>query len=180
MTVLSQRWVGLIAGGLLLVLAGVAQAEQQTVKAIAPWLGSGQMFPVEPDKITFLGSFEGIMYIEDAKGTLDAALMVCPTTHQIEAGKGTTRAHGHCIMTAVGGDRVFAKWKCSGVPGTCKGKFTLTGGTGRFNGITGSSDFRIRTALAGLAADLDRGTAVSGAIGLAEWPKLTYRLRTKP
>ena len=38
----------------------------------------------------------------------------------------------------------FAEWTCEGKVGACKGTFTLTGGTGKYAGVTGSSEMIVR------------------------------------
>jgi hypothetical protein len=66
-----------------------------------------------------------------------------------------------------------------GIQGACEGEFTLTGGTGKFAGITGGGKFVVRAALAETATSLTRGGVVSGAAGLAVWPALTYTIPVK-
>ena len=39
------------------------QAEEQTVSMMAPWDGEGRVFKVGPDKLKFMGAFDGIIYI---------------------------------------------------------------------------------------------------------------------
>jgi hypothetical protein len=53
-------------------------------------------------------------------------------------------ASGHCTLTAAGDDVVYSAWKCTGVQGACEGEFTLTGGTGKFAGITGGGKLIVR------------------------------------
>jgi hypothetical protein len=49
-------------------------------------------------------------------------------------------------------------------------------GTGRFAGITGQGDFRVRTAVAELAIGAPGEGVQETAAGLAEWPALKYRI----
>ncbi len=157
-----------------------AIAEEGTVKILAPWESEGQVFLVAPDKMLFQGAADGIMYIEDGEGALDAVTFTCPGTNTIDVEKKTTEASGHCIITGGSeGDAVFAKYECKGKPGGCKGKFTITGGTGKYEGITGSGDMLVRTALVGLIADLESGSIVREAAGLAVWPNLKYKIPEK-
>ena len=51
--------------------AGTAHAESNTVSAVIPWQGHGQIFPVDIGKLRFLGALEGIMYVETADGDMD-------------------------------------------------------------------------------------------------------------
>jgi len=65
------------------------------------------------------------------------------------------------------------------VPGTCEWAFTLTGGTGKFKGISGGGKIIVRAALAETAMDLSSGTVVRSAAGLAVWPEPKYNIPNK-
>ena len=45
----------------LLGLVPSVQAEEETLSVMAPWEGQGRVFQIGPEKLKFLGSFEGIM-----------------------------------------------------------------------------------------------------------------------
>ena len=79
-----QHFLFPIVGIILVGLVVPVQAEEQTVSMIAPWDGKGRVFKVGPDKLKFLGAFEGIIYIQDAKGALDAAVFICPAVQEID------------------------------------------------------------------------------------------------
>ena len=159
------------------LLPGLAvAAEEGEVRMMSPWESAGQVFRTGEDQILFLGVAEGIVYIEDGEGALDSALLVCPGTREIAVESGVSTAQGRCILTSSTGDQVFASYQCKGDAGGCKGEFELDGGTGGFAGITGSGEIHVRTALAAMAVDKATGTTVSGAAGLAVWPKLTYKI----
>ena len=166
-------------GILLFGFAMSAHGEERTVSAMAPWEGDGEIFKVEPERLLFVGSFDGVMYVSDGKGSLDAAIMVCPATQEFNMKDKTTRGQGRCILTSLEGDKVFAEWSCSGKPGICMGDFKLKGGTGRFKGITGSGPLHIRTILMGIAANMKGGGTVEDAHGLAIWPELKFKLPPK-
>ena len=95
----------------LLGLVSSVQAEEETLSIMAPWEGQGRVFQIGPEKLKFLGSFEGIMYIQDAKGTLDAAAFICPAVQEIDAKSEKTTATGNCIITTEKGDLVFSEWE---------------------------------------------------------------------
>ena len=166
-----------LTGAAAMICASSAwAAEEGTVKMFAPWQSGGQVFQVGPDKLLFQGRAEGIMYIEDGEGALDAALFVCPGSREISLAQKKVVASGRCIIKGSGGGTVFAEFECSGKPGVCNGKFTLTGGTGRFAGITGGGDIIVRTVLGEMASDLQSGETISGSAGLAIWPSLSYKI----
>ncbi len=166
-----------LAGAAVVMSANSAwAAEEGTVKILAPWESGGHVFRVEPGKLLFQGQAKGIMYIENGEGALDAALFVCPGRREISIADGKVEASGQCIIDGANGGTVFAKFSCSGVIGTCDGRFTLTGGTGRFKGITGEGDMIVRTVIAQIAENMESGAVISGAAGLVIWPNLSYKI----
>ncbi|MGE5154029.1 MAG: hypothetical protein ACM3ST_08440 [Bdellovibrio bacteriovorus] len=160
------------------VAAPLAAAEGKA-KILAPWEANGQIFQVAVDKLQFIGTFEGIMYIEHGEGLLDAALFTCPSTQITEVLTNQIKAHGYCTIESPSGDYIYAEYTCDGEPGACAGTFTLTGGTGKLTGITGQSDLIVRTALSGTTIDQQSGGTVSAAKGLAIWPEMRFEVPGK-
>jgi len=157
--------------------AGV-QADK-SLKAIIPWDGEGRVFRIGMDTMLFLGAFEGVMYVETSEGKLDEGFVMCPATQRIDLKTKTTTGSGHCMITASGGDTVFAEWSCSGQVGGCKGTFKLTGGSGQFKGVTGSSKLVVRSPLSVLAGDMASGSMIRVASGIAILPELKYNMPGK-
>ena len=156
--------------------AGMAQAaEEGTVKILAPWQSTGDVYQIGENELLFTGKGTGIMYIENGEGALNAAVFVCPGSREISLDSGKSVAHGRCIISS-GEGKVFAKYRCEGKMGICKGPFTLTGGTEKFAGITGEGEIIVRTELGGIVVDMKSGDAVRGAAGLAVWPSLKYKI----
>ncbi len=153
-----------------------ALAETRTISAIIPWQGQGQLFPITADKLKFLGAFEGIMYVETAEGDMNEAFVRCPIVQTIDAADRTTSASGNCVITVSPDDAVFAEISCNGVAGLCEGDFKLTGGTGRFAGVSGSGKMTVRSPVHALAANLSDGTLVHAAAGLLKIPELRVRM----
>jgi hypothetical protein len=156
-----------------------ALADQGTAKILAPWEANGQIFQVAVDKLQFIGTFEGIMYIEHGEGLLDAALFTCPSTQITEILSNASKSHGYCTIESPNGDFIYAEYTCDGQPGACTGTFVLTGGTGKLTGITGESDLIVRTALSGTTIDQETGGTVSAAKGLAIWPEMRFEIPGK-
>jgi hypothetical protein len=168
----------------LLCLAGLGVttpliAAEGQAKILAPWEANGQLFQVAVDKLQFIGTFEGIMYIEHGEGLLDAALFTCPSTQITEILTNQIKAHGYCTIESPSGDYIYAEYTCDAEPGACAGTFTLTGGTGKLTGITGQSDLIVRTALGGTTLDQQTGGTVSAAKGLAIWPEMRFQVPGK-
>ena len=164
----------LLAGAV--ILGGTAQAEEKTLNVIMPWEGEGSIHVIGEEKILFSGEFNGIMYAENASGELDTAFAKCPAQQEINATSKQASAEGHCNIVVSAEDTVYAEWKCKGELGACKGSFTLTGGTGRFKGVTGSSDLTIRSVLSQVVIGMGDGSIVRAASGLAVLPELKYTL----
>lgn len=174
--VLNRLWSSLLLGILIAGLAGLARAEQQTVKIMMPWDGEGTVYTIGVDQLLFMGEFEGIMYVEKTGGELDAAYANCPASQHIDIKNKTSTAEGYCTITVSSEDVVFAEWNCQGKVGACEGKLSLTGGTGRFVGVTGSSEMIVRSVLNTLVTGMGNGDAIRSATGLAIFPKLNYTL----
>ena len=103
-------------------------------------------------------------------------VMLCPAVQFLDIKAKRAEASGHCTLTTAGDDVVYSAWTCTGMQGACEGEFALTGGTGKFAGITGGSKLRVRAALTETAASLSSGGVVRGAAALALWPELKYTI----
>jgi hypothetical protein len=96
---------------------------------------------------------------------------------EINLNNGQQSGEGRCLITARDGAKVYAIWRCAGEHlSGCTGTFTLNGGTGRFKGITGHSDFEVRSELAELATTAGEQSVAGTASGVAVWPALTYKI----
>ena len=162
----------LIAMSILCGGSGLAVAATTTVSAVIPWQGQGQIFSVGTDKLRFLGSIEGIMYVETAEGELDEAFVQCPIVQDIDAISQSTSATGTCTIVVSTEDIVFAEITCDGIEGLCRGDFILTGGTGRFTGVSGSGRMTVRSPIHVLAASLSEGAVLQVAAGILQMPEL--------
>ena len=163
----------------LVALLGCAtnlSAEPKSLEAMIPWEGEGRVFRIGPDTMLFLGAFEGIMYVETSEGAMHEGFVMCPVMQKLNLQNQSATAQGHCMITASGGDTVYAELTCAGAIGQCRGTFTLTGGTGRFEGITGSSELVVRSPLQALVADMSDGRVMRVASGLAQLTDLNYEI----
>jgi hypothetical protein len=161
---------------ILCAWSGLTFAASSTVTAVIPWQGQGQIFPIGTDKLRFQGAIEGIMYVETAEGALNEAFVQCPIVQDIDVTSETTSATGNCTIVVSTEDAVFAELTCNGMQGYCRGEFKLTGGTGRFSGISGSSKMTVRSPVHALARDLSDGTVLQIAAGILQLPELTITL----
>ena len=174
------NWLCAVFGWIILSVAFSASAEQKSLQATIPWDGKGQIFQVGPDTMLFLGSFEGIIYVETETGELNEGFVECPLTTKVDIKTKATSSSGHCMISVSPEETVYAEWSCEGQLGVCKGDFNLTSGTGKLEGISGSSPIILRSPLRHLAIDMASGSELRVASGLATLPKLTYELPAKP
>ncbi|MGD8643739.1 MAG: hypothetical protein PVI15_05600 [Chromatiales bacterium] len=173
-----QALVTITTVALLALPFGAPQAEKATLKIMAPWEAEGEIFKIGPERLQFVGKFDGIMYIEDEKseeGDFHTAIMVCPAVQEIDVKTSTTHARGHCHIIAPRGN-VFAKFDCKGKIGSCEGTFELTGGTEELEGISGSGKMQMRAALGNLSLSATTGTVIREAAGLVIWPALNVNI----
>jgi hypothetical protein len=160
------------------VIPSMASADQeQTIKAFAAWQGRGQMYETGPNRATFVGSFSGMIFVETDKGPLDAGFMVCPAIVDVDMANGTQEGKGRCTISAKDGARAYGEISCKGVHLVgCDGEFKFTGGTDRFEGISGGGPITIRSGLQEFAAG-GGNTVQESAGGIIVWPQLTYKLK---
>ena len=165
-----------LAAFILCTLTYAAVAETTTISAIIAWQGQGQVFQTGDSKAQFLGSLEGIMYVETAQGDMNEAFVRCPIVQEINLEDGTTSANGKCIIVASPDDTAYAEISCDGEKGICRGEFTFTGGKGRLAGIRGSGKMTARSPVHALASDLSAGVLIQAAAGILQMPELRVTL----
>ena len=141
------------------------------------WNGHGQVFQIGIDEQEFMGVIEGVLYIETSEGALDEAFIECTVKQQLRLGSKETTAQGNCVIVQSPEDNAFAEYRCDGAIGACRGQFKLTGGTGRFEDIKGSSELIIRSPLRHLAHSLTDVEDLVVSNGVAVLPNLKYRLK---
>ncbi len=163
----------------LAAAATAAQAEERMMDAVAAWQGSGTVHVVGEDSAFFIGSFEGVMFVEtEGSMDLEASALTCPASFDITPSTGATQGSGHCIIGTLNGDVVYARWSCQGTQGEgCSGDFELTGGSGGFAGITGSGPFKLRSALRAIVIDAQDGDVGQAALGVATWSGFKYTVK---
>lgn len=171
----TRIWGPVLA--LLLLPAVDSAAESGTLKAAMSWSGHGQVLQIGLNTKEFLGVFEGILYIETSEGALDEAFMECTFKQQLHMDDSRTSAHGNCLLVQSSEDNAFAEFTCEGQLGACRGRFSFTEGTGRFEGIEGSSELIMRSPLRHLAHEMSNIEDLAVDNGIAILPKLSYRLK---
>jgi hypothetical protein len=152
-------------------------AEEGTVEAFSSWQARGQIYPTGPNEGTFVGALSGVLYVKGDDDSLDAGLITCPATVLINTEDGSQTGHGKCVILTPEAERIYAEFRCSGVYlEGCNGDFTLKGGTGKNENISGGGPIRFKSAFSNLAAVTPGSVVEQSAVGVALWPKLTYRI----
>ena len=171
-----------LCGGLAVTVVAVGlgrsalAAEEATVKVFSAWQGQGNTFQTGAKEATFVGVFTGRMYVETEKGPIESGLMVCPASVKIGLEDGKQRGSGGCTITAKDGAQIYAEIVCTGVYLVgCNGDFKLTGGTGRFEGISGGGKVIIRSSFREITAVTKGATKVEGA-GILYMQELHYKI----
>ena len=176
MRMTSRTALNILASFIFVTLTSAAVAETSTISAVVPWQGHGQVFQTGEGSAQFLGSLEGIMYVETAEGEMNEAFVRCPIVQDINLEDGTTSATGKCVIVASPDDTAYAEIICNGEKGICRGEFKFTGGKGRLAGIRGSGKMTARSPVHALASDLSAGVLIQAAAGILQMPELTVTL----
>lgn len=172
MAMLSVKWVlGVVAAAAMSAGLAAAPAEARTIteeSVTISWAGEGMVFQVAPAEGYFVGGFRGVLFSESADGELNRVDLTCPATFTIALETGATSGTGHCVFRRPGeNDRVFSSWTCDGVKGLgCAGTLTITGGTGRYAGASGTAVMKARSTLDIMATTALRGEVAEAATGV--------------
>ncbi len=161
---------------LLTLLMGSTFAADATLKILAPWQAGGKVYKIAPNKVKVVGSFDGIMYIDNGKGDLDAALFMCPGVQYINLDTKKAEVTADCVITKGDNKVAYATLNASGLMGALSGNFKIIGGERKWAGISGEGKIVIRTALGQTALNKRSGEVVNAAAGLAVWPELKVHL----
>lgn len=135
--------VGCLAAGLA-VPAG-AHAQDWKVTGQFGWFGVGKTYQIEKDHYYWLGEFTGTFFNDKGEGSpFHLAGVKCPAFLDLNLNAKKTNTAGYCIITDLGGDQAYLSWQAAGTPGTPMrnpGTFRYTGGTGKYQGISGDNTF---------------------------------------
>jgi hypothetical protein len=125
-----------------LIISGGTRAEDWKVTGDFGWFGVGKVFQLEKGHIYWVGEFSGTFANDKGKGSpLDHTGWKCPGANDLDFNNKKNKATGYCIVGDPGGDLAYASWQCQGDTQICNGTFEFTGGTGKYQGISGSNTF---------------------------------------
>jgi len=104
------------------------------------WTFSGQVQELGATHVVYAGVVAGVIFNDAGEGFLHKARVDCPIYNDVNQGRAN--ATGSCVVIDADGDQVFMEWKCAGAMPACPGDEQFVGGTGKYNGISGSSKFQ--------------------------------------
>ena len=166
---LIRRAVALSAALLLPLGAARAQDEPQVFNAFAVAVANGTILKAGARELMVIGTLKGPMFIETDEGPVDAGSVVCGASVKVEQAGGRHSGSGVCTFQAQDGATAWGDWECAGYELIgCRGKLTLTGGSGRFEGVTGEGAMVWRPSAHELKKQLD-GTTLQNTTGLLIW-----------
>jgi hypothetical protein len=128
-----------------IVVGWVSPSRADDWKAIGyfGWSGVGKVYQIEKGHIYWVGDFSGSFASDKGPGSpLDQTGWKCPGFNDLDFNNKKSKAAGHCIVTdPASGDQLYSVWQCEGDTTACHGTNDYTGGTGRFQGVTGGNTF---------------------------------------
>ena len=178
-TLLATATLAGIAGPAL----APAAAEEATARVLGPVRLYGLYFEIGEHVAQFMGALHGTVFVESGANALDGWAILCPASFAIAGATPTFSAEGHCALAREDAHKIYARWTCAGTMlQGCRGRFTVTGGTGRFAQVSGESDLIVRSTLVEIT-DMPAtgprsaiGVAREIATGLVILPNLRYRI----
>lgn len=178
---LSRTVGGTFRIAALLLLAAAmpkcaSASEEATITAFSAWQGEGRLLETGPDQATFVGALAGTFYVETDKGPIESGQLACPAIVKIDMADRSQVGTGHCTIRSRDGDRIYGDIDCTGffLIG-CEGKFILTGGTGKFEGVTGDGPVIIRSEFGRIDVAAPEGTRQQPA-GIIYLRALHYKI----
>jgi hypothetical protein len=146
-----------------------AQDEPQVFNAFAIAVASGTIIKSGDRQATVVGTLKGPMFVETDEGPVDAGSVVCGATVTVDRTTARQTGTGICTFAAQDGATAWGQWECAGYELVgCRGVLKLSGGAGRFAGVTGEGSMVWRPSAHELKRQLD-GTTLQNTTGLLIW-----------
>jgi hypothetical protein len=139
---IMNLWKNALAASIGLSIFGMAQADDWKVTGEFGWFGVGKAYEIEKGHFYWVGEFSGTFFNDKGKGSLfHRAGVKCPAFFDADFNNKKSKAGGYCIISDKEGDQVYCTWQNQGDTATSPGTFQFVGGTGKYQGITGSYTF---------------------------------------
>jgi hypothetical protein len=137
-----------VVGGAALALMLAGSSLPAVAEEAGQWHGKGVLVIIDktsvkvedrPNHTVAITEYDGVIYNEDGKPFLDKARYQVVTLNDTAVSRG-----GYKTFTAADGSKAFAKYSLTeSNPPEYRGTFEFTGGTGKYEGITGNGTFHI-------------------------------------
>lgn len=170
-----------IVAALALLVASVAAVDaraetQEKIDAIVAWTGNGTSYEVGSERAVFVGALSGPVYVQTEKGWVPSGTATCPMMIDVVTASAEQTAQGRCTIENPDGDMIYAEVTCRGVYRVgCDGTMTLTGGSGAFEGISGSGEVTVRSERRSVV-ESGHGTTQEDGVGIMVIEGLSYTL----
>lgn len=129
------------------IFCGATYAQQLpksgTILINSGWKTVGEVSQVGEGRVFGWGAFYGVTFNQRGNGPLHMGTAVCSYTLDLTGGAGPGR--GTCAWTDADGDKIYTDYSgMLAANGVFDGLNQYTGGTGKFNGITGKAPFQCK------------------------------------
>lgn len=166
---------GLIVAAAWGATAAATAGETQTVKAFAVIEATGHVIPSGPDSTRLIGTLQGPFFVDAGQGPVDAGDLHCVADMQADVGSGRQTGEGSCVLTAHDGANLYSDWTCEGVRFIgCRGDFTITGGDGRLEGVSGGGAMTSRVSDFAVQPEGEAGLASTTSRGIVFWDAFVF------
>jgi hypothetical protein len=130
-----------LAIGLLGVVASTrveAAQPPRTAQLHSAWKLVGEIQTIDESLNLFASTGFGISFNNTGTGFLHEASWICVSAYRLSSGNGIET--GHCVITDSSGDQIYTDLKSHGPAGPrdIAGEYMITGGTGKYLGISGA------------------------------------------
>jgi hypothetical protein len=126
-----------------LIFCGGAQAEDWKVTGELGCTVVGKTQEIEKGHSYWVGEFTGTFFNDKGANSLfHHAGVKCPAWCDSGLNNKKAKAGGYRVITDLNGDQAYLTWQGAGTPGgLLPGTFQYTGGTGKYQGISGDNTF---------------------------------------
>ena len=126
-------------------LPNIGQGQDEVTESVTTtYYGTAKLLPLGPDRGYMTWESFGVTLTETGEGLFHNATVRCIGANFGE--KENWEGQGYCTWTLKDGERVFASTKMGGkrstpLPPPGQGTATIIGGTGKYSGIQGRTEF---------------------------------------
>ena len=140
-----MRWFVGISSALLTVAflnsASAEASEEGTASGTASYSGASKALAMGKERLHIVYEMHGVL-AQDSEGNFPASSASTRCVGSFHAIKGAFNNNsGFCVYMDAEGDQWFSTYDSAGQIGQGKGTYTIVGGTGKYQGISGGGEF---------------------------------------